>query len=189
MGHLGGHVDGVRARTEHVEVLPEGLPLPPGHPNAERGAGDVLHALHEVDQRGVVVGAHRGEADAAVAHHEGRDPVRRRGLECVVPGRLAVVVGVDVDEAGRHERAVGVEDLTGRLVDRADLDHEAVSHGDVGGVRRRAGPVHDRPTLDEDVQHRASRLPRRSAQSAPRGAVLPTPATAAAVPSRAWRAA
>ena len=34
-------------------------------------------------------GAHRGEADAAVAHHDGRDAVGGRRLEGVVPGDLA----------------------------------------------------------------------------------------------------
>ena len=39
------------------------------------------------------------EADAAVAHHDGGDAVPRRRQQAAVPGGLAVVVGVDVDEA------------------------------------------------------------------------------------------
>src|SRR3546814_11682905 len=73
------------------------------------GAGDVLDALHQRDQALVVGRAHRREADAAVAGHHGGDPVPGRRVEAVVPGGLAVVVHVDVDEAGRDEQAIGVE--------------------------------------------------------------------------------
>src|SRR3546814_5159595 len=73
------------------------------------GAGDVLDALHQLDQALVVGRAHRREADAAVAGHHGGDPVPGRRVEAVVPGGLAVVVHVDVDEAGRDEQAIGVE--------------------------------------------------------------------------------
>ena len=38
-------------------------------------AGDVLDALHQLDQPVVLVRLHRGEADAAVAHDGGGDAV------------------------------------------------------------------------------------------------------------------
>ena len=49
--------------------------------------------------------AHRREADAAVAGDDGGDAVPRRRLDDRVPGDLAVVVRVEVDEAGRDEHA------------------------------------------------------------------------------------
>src|ERR1019366_10783084 len=86
VGQLGGDVEGVAALVEHVEVLGEGLPPTPRHPDAEGRAGNILDALHQVDQ-GVVVGRPDWrEADPAVAHHDGRDPVRGRRLEDLVPG-------------------------------------------------------------------------------------------------------
>ena len=68
------------------------------------------------------VGAHRREPDAAVAEHDGGDAVGGRGLEGVVPGDLAVVVGVQVEEAGGDDGAVGVDDLACRVADGADGD-------------------------------------------------------------------
>ena len=95
-------------RGERVEVLGERLPVP-AQALVQGRAGDVLDALHQLDQPLVIGRAHRGEPDAAVAHHDRRHPVPARRGELVVPRGLAVVVGVDVDEAGRHEGAVGVD--------------------------------------------------------------------------------
>ena len=96
-------------------------------------------------------GGHRREADAAVAHHDGGDAVPARRRELLVPGGLAVVVGVDVDEAGRDERAVGVDLLAAAAVDRPDLGDDAVGDGDVGGAGRRAGAVDDGAPSDDEV--------------------------------------
>ncbi len=77
--HLGGDVDGTRRLVERVEVLGEALPVPVDA-LVQRGAGDVLHALHQLDQEVLGAGAHRREADAAVAHDDGGDAVpARRG--------------------------------------------------------------------------------------------------------------
>ena len=66
-------------------------------------------------------GVHGCEADAAVADDDRRDAVPRRRDHARVPRRLAVVVAVDVDEAGRDEQPVGVDDALRRFaVDRAD---------------------------------------------------------------------
>ena len=54
------------------------------------------------------------EADAAVAHDDGGDAVPDRRREQRVPGDLAVVVRVHVDEAGRDREAGGVELLATR---------------------------------------------------------------------------
>ena len=78
-------------------------------PSCERGAGDVLDALHQLDQPVVPVGAHRREPHAAVAHDGRRDAVPRRRREQRVPRDLAVVVRVHVDPTRGDEQAVGVD--------------------------------------------------------------------------------
>ena len=83
----------------------------------EHDAGDVLDALHQLDEPVVVGRAHRREADAAVAGDDGGDAVPRRRDHPLAPRRLPVVVGVDVDEAGRHQQPVGV-DASGRPLRR-----------------------------------------------------------------------
>src|SRR5205823_3331334 len=83
--------------------------------------GDVLHALHEADEPVPVKGADGGEADAAIAEHDGGH-TRVGGREQVrVPRGLAVVVGVDVDPARRHQGPGGVDLLPAPTADRADL--------------------------------------------------------------------
>ena len=98
-------------------------------------------------------GATGAKPDAAVAHHDGGHAVPARRREQLVPRGLAVVVRVDVDEARRDERAVGVDLVAGRAVDRADLGDDAVGDGDVGRAGRRARAVDDRPPSDHQIVH------------------------------------
>ena len=111
--HVRRDVDRARQLLERVEVLGEALPLP-RDAFGERGAGDVLDAFHEADQPLVAIGGGGREADAAVAHDDGRDAVPRRRRHLGVPRRLAVVVGVDVDEAGRDDLAAWRRSPRGR---------------------------------------------------------------------------
>ena len=87
VGNLGAHVNGPPAVVEGVEVVAEGLPAP-GDALGQGGAGDVLHALHELDQPFLGAGAHRCEPHSAVAHDHGGDAVARTRLEQIVPGGL-----------------------------------------------------------------------------------------------------
>jgi hypothetical protein len=160
--HLHGDVGVEVAVSEGVEELGEGLPRP-RQTLVQRAAGDVLDALHELDQAVVVGRAHRGEPDAAVAGHDGRDAVPGRRDEAVVPGRLAVVVAVDVDEAGRHEQAVGVHLSPSPTRHTSDVGDEPAGDGDVGGPGVGPGPVDDRAAPEHEVMfgHGADRSPRR----------------------------
>ena len=163
--HLRGEVDVVLPAAEVVEVLGEALPAP-GQALVERGAGDVLDALHQLDETLPVAGPARREPHPAVAHDHGGDPVPRRGEELFVPRGQAVVVGVDVDEARHDERTVGVDDAcatVGGGVDLADLDDASTRDRDVGRAGRCAGSVDDRATADDEVvgRHELSLAPVR----------------------------
>ena len=153
VGDLDADVGRPPAPLEDVEVLREGLPAP-GDPFVEGGAGDVLDALHQLDEPLLRPGAHRREPDSAVAGHDGRDPVRGRWFEERVPRGLTVEMGVDIDEAGRDEPAIGVDDL-GRLALEAGGhgDDPPVAHGDISLERRRPCAVDDGPTADDEVVH------------------------------------
>ena len=107
-GDLRGDVERAGDVVERVEVLADRLPVPLDG-LAQRRAGDALDALHEADEPVVAVGRGGREADAAVAHHHGGDAVPDRRREQRVPGDLAVVVGVHVDEAGGDGEAGGVD--------------------------------------------------------------------------------
>ena len=114
--HLRADVEEQRLALDRVEVLGERLPLPLD-PGRQRGAGNVFDAFHQADEPVVAIGVHGREADAAVAHHDRGHAVPARGREQRIPGDLTVEVRVHVDEAGRDERAVGVERLARELVD------------------------------------------------------------------------
>ena len=138
VGYLGADVDRAGHALDGVEVLREALPLP-ADALGQRRAGDVLDALHQLDQVVLLAGPDGREAHAAVAHHDGGDAVPARRREVRVPGDLAVVVGVDVDPARGHEQALGV-DLPAALAHvAADGDDAVAVDGDV--ARRGAAPV------------------------------------------------
>ena len=64
-------------------------------------------------------------------------------------------MGVGVDDAGRHERAGGVDDLLAvRHSSGATSTMTAATYPHVRRERRRAGAVHDLAALDQDVSHR-----------------------------------
>ena len=151
VGHLSGDVDVERPAVERVEELGERLPVP-REALVQDDAGDVLDALHQLDEALVVGGAHRREADAAVADHHGGDAVPRRRDHALVPRGLAVVVGVDVDEAGRDEQAVGVDRARRPLPSTRPTSVTTPSSMATSAVRgRRAGAVDDGAAADDQV--------------------------------------
>jgi hypothetical protein len=158
VGHLERHVDVEAAGGDDVDEVGERLPRP-GQALVEHDAGDVLDALHQLDEPLVVGGADRGEADAAVAGDDRGDPVPRRRDHALVPRGLAVVVGVDVDEAGGDQQAVGVDRAPGGAVDLADGGDHPVGDGDVGGAGRGTGAVDDGAAADDQVMRAHGRLP------------------------------
>ena len=67
----------------------------------------------------------RREADAAIAHDRRGDAVLRRRRDVLAPGDLAVIMGVDVDKAGRDQFALGVDLFLAFACDLADLGDAA----------------------------------------------------------------
>ncbi len=116
---LGAEIHVTRPLLERVEILAKRFPRP-GQPLVERGARDVLDAFHQLDQALAILDLHRCKADAAIAHHRRGDAMPARGLQARVPGRLAVIVGVDVDETRRDQQALGVDLLGAGTSDLTD---------------------------------------------------------------------
>ena len=105
---LGRDIDGPAHRVQRIEIVGEGLPVEL-HAFVQHRARDVLDAFHQVDQVARLARPHRREAHAAIAEHRGGDAMPGGGRHERIPGRLAVIVGVDVDEARRHDQAGGVD--------------------------------------------------------------------------------
>ncbi len=101
----------------------------------------------------MLVGAGGREADAAIAHHDRGDAMPGRWREFSVPGRLTVIVGVDVDEAGRDEEAARVDLILAGRCDLADGGDDAVVDGDIALEGRRAGAIDNGAVADDEVVH------------------------------------
>jgi hypothetical protein len=150
---LRGYVDGARQAVERVEELGKALPRPV-EPFVERGAGNVLDRLHQVDQVAAVLAPHRGEADAAIAEQDRRHAVPGRRRQDRVPGCLAVVMGVDIDPAGGDEEPVGGELAPRRPGLAADRGDDPAVDRDIAAEARPPGAVEDGAAADDDVVHR-----------------------------------
>ena len=152
VGHMRCDVDGARAFGERVHILGKGLPIP-AHAFGECGAGNVLDAFHKSDQPLVLVGFGRRESYTAIAHHDRGDAVPGARRHFGIPGRLAVVMGVDVDEARRDRKAAGVDFLAALCCDGANGRDQAVVDGYVADKGRGAGAIDDRAVADDHVMH------------------------------------
>ena len=107
-------------RVQRVEILGEALPVPVRGPRAGRGRECPRRLPSARSACSRSAGSAGREADAAIAHHRRGDAVPGRRREVAVPDRLAVVMGVDVDEAGRDELAARVDLLAPASGDLAD---------------------------------------------------------------------
>ena len=106
---------------------------------------------------GQVVGvgrSRRGQGEAAVAPDDRGHPVQGRGAGRRVPGQLGVVVGVEIDEAGGHVEAVGVDHVRAAV---SSVAPTATTRPPVTATsaRRagRAGAVDHRAAADQQVEH------------------------------------
>ena len=140
MRHLRREIDVAAPGRQGVEIVGEALPVP-RHAFAHHQLGNVLDAFHDLHQRVAVGGPAGREADAAVAHQHRRHAMAGGGREPLVPGRLPVIVGVDVDEARCHREPLGVDLLAAGAWDAADGGDLAILHRDIGRARFAAGPV------------------------------------------------
>ena len=152
VGELCRDIDGARQPRERVEVIREALPVP-FEAFGQRDAGNVLHPLHQIDQRLLVLLADGGEAHAAIAEHDGRGAVPGRRCQDGVPGRLAVIVRVHIDPSGRDDPAVGPDFAPARTGLAADLGDPVAIDGDVALESRRSRAVDDSAAPDDDVVH------------------------------------
>src|ERR1019366_4051026 len=96
----------------------------------------------------------RGEADAAVAGDDGGATVPAARGQDLVPGGLAVVVGVAVHPTGGDQEAAGIPRAGSRLTgEGSDAADAPVVHRNIGGACPRSGSVDDRPASDYEVMH------------------------------------
>ena len=153
---LGSDVEGARHGGKDVEVLGKGLPTP-GDPLGKCAAGDVLDPLHQLDEPVVSIGGGGSEPDPAVAHHHRGHAVPSRRRDVGIPCGLGVVVRMDVDESGREQQAVGVDDHPAAAGDRADVDDAVAVDCYVGMASSSTGAVDDECIAYDEVMGHGKR--------------------------------
>jgi hypothetical protein len=146
------HVDRAGHRSERVEIIAEALPVEL-HAFAQDCAGNVLDAFHQVDQVGRLARPHRCEAYAAIAEHRGGDAVPRGRRDERIPGGLAVIVGMDVDEARRDDQSGRVDSALRQTELRTNGGNPSVLHGHIGYFAGCAGSVDHGAVSDNEVKH------------------------------------
>ena len=60
-------------------------------------------------------------------------------------------MGVRIDEAGRDDQSVGIDGLLRAILYLSDFRDDAILDRNVGHAPRRAGSVHHRSVLDQQV--------------------------------------
>ena len=138
------------ALLERVEEIGEALPFP-GQALDHDDLGNVLDAFHRADQQAAILLAAWREADPAIADHHRRHAMRRGRIQPVGPDRLAVIMGVDVDEAGGDDLAGRIDLLIGGAVDRADRGDPIALDGEVALVRLSTAAVDDRAVANDHI--------------------------------------
>ena len=153
------HVDALGRAVERVHVLRNGLPIPL-HPDLHRLVGNRLGARHRQHRALAKFRLDRHEAEAAVAEHHRGDAVPSGDRAVRIPSNLRVVMRMQIDEAGRDDQAVGVDDFLREAgCAAADLRDLAVLDPDVGAVARHARAVNDGSPFDLNIEFGHSRFP------------------------------
>ena len=106
VGELSADIHHSRRFLQDIEVLVERFPTEIDA-FCKDDLGNVLDPFHQVDKKGLRTGANRREADPAIAEDRRCHAVPRRRGHGRAPGRLAVVVRVDVHPSGQDQQAFG----------------------------------------------------------------------------------
>src|SRR5919197_1798160 len=149
----GGHVGAHTAPLERAQVAREVLPRPrdAGGQRLDRHALDEEEELHE--RLAVRLAAGR-DGEPAVAHDDGRDAVPRGRARLRVPEELAVVVSVDVDEAGGEGKAHAVDLARAAFGDAPEGRYAVADDGEVAAGSLAAAAVTEERAPDDEVGHR-----------------------------------
>ena len=154
--HVGADVHGVAPAREGIQVFGKALPVP-AQAFGQGRAGNVFHAFHQLDQPSWSSGSDRGEADAAIADDDRGHAMDRGRRQHAVPDGLAVVVGMDVHEAGRDQSGPRRRSLDARARRSCRSRRSCRHDGHVADEGARAGAVDDPSTAHNEVEHASPR--------------------------------
>ena len=156
MWHLHQKVEAVRHAIEGIHVFRKALPVE-GHALCQRCPRDVFDALHQrnqiIDSALLVAATQRRKTDTTIAEDDGAHAVMDARAEGLIPARLPVEVGVDIDEARRQPGARSIDTLLRLPCDMADFGDETVLDADVRGASRLTAAVDDGCAFKHQIVH------------------------------------
>src|SRR5690606_38214148 len=150
MRNLQADIERERRGFNRIHIFGEALPVPLDA-FGKRGTRNVLNAFHEAKQPLALFRLAGRKADAAIAHDGRGDTVECRGLEIGVPGNLAVIMRMHIDEAGRHDLTLRIDLLAARGRNLADSGDGAPVNGNIRLDGFAAGAVINGAAPDYDV--------------------------------------
>jgi hypothetical protein len=117
------------------------------------GAGNILDALHQVDELLVIALPDGGKSNSTIADDGGRYTSSGRRLKIGIPGRLAIKMRMYVYKAGRDEKSGRVNfSRSGRLY-ISDSNDVTVFYSYVRDPRQGAAPVNQLAISYEQIEH------------------------------------
>ena len=119
-------------------------------------SGNIFDAFHEADQEFLFARSDGRKADAAITHHQSRDPMPCSRREQRIPSRLTIVVRVDIDEARRHDFTFGIDDVSRFRIfgsDGPNLRDLPILNRDVPNKGCSPGPIDNRSASDNQIVH------------------------------------
>ena len=140
--------------VQATEVLARRLPAP-RHARFERFEGHAFHPGQHFRQVIAGIRSHGGDGEAAIPGDHRGHAVHQGRTEVGIPEHLGVVVGVDVDESGSHDAAIGSDHPVGRVLEGPDANDAPSLYTDVGRPSGCARPVDDSSARDRQVEHRS----------------------------------
>ena len=135
-----------------IEIIAKALPVPRhrGFESLQRHAFDPRQHRREIFGR---FGRQRRYRKAAKASQHRGHAMKAGGAERRVPEDLHVVMGVDIDEAGRNDPACRIDGLARFFAHFADCDDAPVPDADIAGKSWAARAIDDRAAGNLEIQH------------------------------------
>src|SRR6266852_5080223 len=148
------HIDALWMAVDAIEELGISDPVP-RHPGLHGFVRDCLGTRHRQHRAIAQIGLDWREAEAAIADYDRRDAVPARHRAVRVPEELGVIMGVQIDEAGRDVKSARVDHLFGLMrLKVAELGDLAVLDPDIGPVAWHPSAVDDRTASDDQIELR-----------------------------------
>src|SRR5262249_8827495 len=111
----------------------------------------VLDAFHQLNEPVVIRRSNRSKSHPAIPHHCCCDSVPARWSQPFIPGRLAIIVGMNVYKARRHELASGVDLDQPGTRHRSQACNDALGYRDISLVCRSSCTIGDSSAADDEV--------------------------------------